>query len=586
MSLIIKRSVKGSPLTSSEVDANVNNLNNDKVEIANSIFTGTPSLVDNLIPLSGTVLPAIYPTLNLDFANSQTLDPRITFARSSTATYTDKTTVLAEQNLLTYSQDFRNTADAGSTRPWQNSNTVTTSNTTTAPDGTSTASTNATGTSANNYHFFYQELSGVANNTYTATVYAKVNTGTYLNVTLFDAGVPGTSYAACIFNVATGTLASTGQSGANYSVIGTPAITLIGNGWYRCSLTCFIGVASVPRFSVQTSEATTISIFGLNATYTGTNKSLYIWGAQLEQRAFASTYLPTTSSAITNYAPALKLAPANIPRFDFDPINRKCLGLLIEEGRTNLLVNSTIDGANLATQNITTTAAARTLSFYGSGTVTLSGTATATIVGLGAYPTRTTYTYAPTAGTLTVTVSGTVQYANDELGSFATSFMPTGGSSFSRVADTASMTGVNFSSWYNQSEGSVYAEFDLLSVKQVNMVPFAIDNITSQGYMLYQTTGIGSWRIYAGTNSTNLLDGTALSNTPYKVNISYGISISSSINGATPIAVATGGLSGIILNRLILGKTQNNLYQMCGHIKKLTYYPKALSSSELVGLTR
>ncbi len=37
----------------------------------------------------GGVYPAIRPTLNLDFANSQQVDSRITFARSSTATYFD-----------------------------------------------------------------------------------------------------------------------------------------------------------------------------------------------------------------------------------------------------------------------------------------------------------------------------------------------------------------------------------------------------------------------------------------------------------------------------------------------------------------
>ena len=43
--------------------------------------------------------------------------------------------------------------------------------------------------------------------------------------------------------------------------------------------------------------------------------------------------------------------------------------LLVEEGRTNLLLNS----ATLGTQGVTVTAVAHTLSFYGTGTITLNG---------------------------------------------------------------------------------------------------------------------------------------------------------------------------------------------------------------------
>ncbi|MFV3388434.1 hypothetical protein ACNFCJ_24020, partial [Pseudomonas sp. NY15364] len=76
-------------------------------------------------------------------------------------------------------------------------------------------------------------------------------------------------------------------------------------------------------------------------------------------------------------------------------------GLLIEESRTNLLLNS----ATLATQSVTVTAVAHTLSFYGTGSVTLSGAATGTLTGTGA-GNRVSLTFTPTAGTLTLTVSG------------------------------------------------------------------------------------------------------------------------------------------------------------------------------------
>ena len=71
----------------------------------------------------------------------------------------------------------------------------------------------------------------------------------------------------------------------------------------------------------------------------------------------------------------------------------------------------------LATQSVTTLAAQYTLSFIGTGAVTLSGTATGTLTGTG--PDRVSLTVTPTAGTLTLTVSGSVTKAQLELGTSA-----------------------------------------------------------------------------------------------------------------------------------------------------------------------
>lgn len=130
------------------------------------------------------------------------------------------------------------------------------------------------------------------------------------------------------------------------------------------------------------------------------------------------------TATVINSSGVIVSAGQNVPRFDFNPTTLACRGLLIEEPRTNLLVNSLIDGTNLVTQNATVTAA-HTLSFYGTGSVVLSGAHSATLSGSGNYPTRSTLTFTPTAGALTLTVSGDVKFAQLELGAFATSFIPT-----------------------------------------------------------------------------------------------------------------------------------------------------------------
>ena len=182
------------------------------------------------------------------------------------------------------------------------------------------------------------------------------------------------------------------------------------------------------------------------------------------------------------------IVAATTPRFDYDPVTLACKGLLVEEARTNLFLNSKIDGSNLSTQGVSVTAQVYTISFYGTGSITLSGAATATINGAGAYPNRVTSTFTPSAGTLTCTVAGTVQFAQIEVGSFATSFIPTAGSTVTRTADSLTMTGTNFSSWFNASEGTFVVEFEPPAVLSTFPVLLGHDSGSTAGMYLFSNT--------------------------------------------------------------------------------------------------
>lgn len=157
----------------------------------------------------------------------------------------------------------------------------------------------------------------------------------------------------------------------------------------------------------------------------------------------------TTATRINEYG-VREVVPANKVRIDYSN-GKPCF--LIEPQRTNLVYPST----TATTQVRAVTAVQHTLSFYGTGTVTLSGAFSGSLVGTGANN-RVSLTFTPTAGDLTLSVSGTVTDWQLEAGSNATSYIPTVIGSVTRNNDNP--TKVNVIDLIGQTEGSIYVEFD------------------------------------------------------------------------------------------------------------------------------
>jgi len=102
--------------------------------------------------------------------------------------------------------------------------------------------------------------------------------------------------------------------------------------------------------------------------------------------------------------------------------SRPALARTPDGGRRNLLTGTDA----MATQSLTVLAVQHTLSFQGTGTVTLSGASTSgPLVGTGA-ANIVSLTFTPTAGSLTLTVTGTVQLAQLETGASRTAYQKVG----------------------------------------------------------------------------------------------------------------------------------------------------------------
>jgi hypothetical protein len=291
------------------------------------------------------------------------------------------------------------------------------------------------------------------------------------------------------------------------------------------------------------------------------------------------TFTRTGNTAtVTNSSGVIVGVNANLPRFDFDPTTLVCKGLLIEEARTNVLLNSLIDGTSLTTQLVTVTAAARTLSFYGTGTVVLSGAHSATVVGTGAYPTRTTLTFTPSAGSLTLTVTGTVQFAQLETGAFPTSYIPTEASQVTRTADVATMTGTNFSDWFNATEGSFFIENSYSPTSLGNnggRIAFRVSDGTVNNQMtVYNRNGTANGAVGLTGGAVQFVnDGTAATGDTLKSVFTYK---TNSINLYTNASsIFTDNVATIpTVNSLSIGEN------LCGYVRKIMFYTIVLIPSE------
>ena len=177
-------------------------------------------------------------------------------------------------NSITYSEDFSNAA-------WGKNNLTVSSNVITSPDGALNATKLIPNATASVNKYLSGSIAATNGINYAYSVFAKK--GEYDRLRLED----GNNSSGAWFNLSNGTIGTVG-GGA------TAKIDNYGNGWYKCTLI---------KPTITTSFFTVMGASNIESIQVGNGTSgIYIYGAQLEEGSYPTSYIPTNGTAVTRLA--------------------------------------------------------------------------------------------------------------------------------------------------------------------------------------------------------------------------------------------------------------------------------------------
>jgi hypothetical protein len=174
-----------------------------------------------------------------------------------------------------------------------------------------------------------------------------------------------------------------------------------------------------------------------------------------------------------------------------------------------------------------------------------------------------------------------------EAGAFPTSYIPTVASQVTRAADVASMTGTNFSSWYNQTEGTFVAQGVSAPVNNILQHVYTVSDGASANTMFTRRTTSGviaTAMVTASVSQGDIGNAAVAASAQYKTAYTYKVNdLAISTNGS---AVLTDTLATLpTLSRILLGANSANVTTINGHISRITYYNTRLTDAQLQTLS-
>jgi hypothetical protein len=536
-------------------------------------------------------------------------DGDLTFARNSNATRVNSAGLIEKvrTNLILQSEAFNTT--------WSATNATVTANTTSNPLNNDLTADTITLSAGTTQKRVLQPIP--LNGSITVSAYLKAGTHQFVQFMLGSDTAPVAN-----FDLVNGTASATGS---------TANILSIGNGWFRCSMS----------FTTSTADAVFIlAVDSLAATYfasTASTGTFIVFGYQLETGDIATDYIPTTTAAVSVGI------TADIPRLDYT--GGGCPSLLLEPQRANLaLFSEQLNNAAWTKSSVTITAnnivspdgytnadlatataggellqfttlsasTAYTFSFY-----VKKGTAAdakyrvynfdngTNVVAPTSYISQTnTSTWVRVSVSFTSSATG-VNYgiylidqasagtmffygAQLEAGSYVSSYIPTLGSSVTRLADAASKTGI--SSLIGQTSGTVFADFNCKSVANTgsydSIINIATDANNSIDIIKNNTTAeLYVFAIVGGViqvNSVGIPGTNVLGN--HKVALAYNLNDYVCYLDGVQVFTDTSATVPACSN-LYVGQYLAGTGQLGGTIKTAALYTTRLSNSELASIT-
>jgi hypothetical protein len=185
-------------------------------------------------------------------------------------------------NLALYSEQFDNAS-------WTKTRLTISANTSVSPDGFTSADS-VFETTDNNTHLLFRRPNVTATNPFTFSCFVKANGRRRLNLQIFDSS---TLFASALFDVISGVVIATN---------GTSKIEDYGNGWYRCAISNVSPTTSLGYAQIGLATDTYTNSNVLDSYVGDVTKGVLLYGAQFELGSYPTSYIPTTTAAVTRNA--------------------------------------------------------------------------------------------------------------------------------------------------------------------------------------------------------------------------------------------------------------------------------------------
>ena len=565
--------------------------------------------------------------LGYNIIQSKYVPIEMTVSRATTATRVNSAGLieLVPRNLLTYSNTF---SDAS----WTRINCSITPNNTISPDGSVNASKLTSNTTNDN---FLYKAPTAANGIYTFSCFVKYFDTNTINISLTDF-VAGQAFGT--FNFSSGTFISVVTTGA-WTNTTTNVITLP-NGWFKISITSQKNAGTVVSSRIDSfAVGTSVYIYGAQTEQgptateyfpttdrfniprvdysTGTASLLVepartnevLQSGDLSQAVWSKTnYALTSATSIQGLTTTriTKNATSNgvyknsqartLNTIATIAAGTKTLTWLIRKGNTDkvgFLINNVLVGVltsvscefDFTTQTFTNISLGLTASFENPTTDVYKIILTINDIGVS---TSKAIWIAPIDNSNNTVNGGYLDFAfaQWELGSNATSYIPTTISALARNADVISKTGI--SSLIGQTEGTLYFEVQGFSDgNPANQFITLNDGTTNNQIGFNYSQTLGRINGYFRVNSVTLqISSTVLKTLNSKIILKYNSSnvYTLFINGSL---IGTGTAASGFSSPLTAFKTSqgDNSGSYNGNIKSIVLYQTALSDPQCIALT-